>query len=384
VNRIFAPSRVSNVSAPTWFTALGHKQWAQPVTNTIQDVLDPLANIANASGGNHGNSGPSSIITSWVGAICDQSTGEIGLGGNGGHMDYLGNEVYSVGMRTNSPVWVRRRNATASPLADSAPHPQWSDGRPCSDHTGDYCVAANGKWLKCGLGAGNFDNCILENYWWSYDPSVDDWTYLGNGYATNPDGYGISSSTVYDASRDQIIKCIASPSSATCVRMYSVSTCAQVDSVPVTLTAGTVSAALDSTNDVLLVRVYGSATCYAIDLSTKVVATFSASGTGPTDQTAKLHWHAPSGAFVTWDGAQGLLKLTPTVSGGNYTGAAWSSVAGGGGVTLPSNMGAALSGGMYSKVQLINDMGNGDAALVIVPRWSSVSDVWAMRLIGAV
>jgi hypothetical protein len=39
---------------------------------------------------------------------------------------------------------------------------------------------------------------------------------------------------------------------------------------------------------------------------------------------------------------------------------------------------------MYSKISLINDMGNGNAALVIVPRWSAVSDVWVMRLTGAV
>jgi hypothetical protein len=370
---------VSPPTGPSWFTALGHKQWAAPVTNTIQSVLDPLANSTNK-----GLVGPSSIVTAWVGAILDQSTKDLSLFGNGGHQDYCGNEVYSVRLNVESPAWIRRRNATAAPANDSLAHPQWADGRPCSDHTGDYCVATPGKWFKCGLGAGNFDNCIKENYWWSFDPTANDYTFLGSGYATNPEGYAISSSVVYDPSRNQIIKCIASPSSATCIRMYSVTTAAQVDSIPVSMGSGTVLASLDTTNDVLLVRYYNSNTCLAIKLSAKAVTTFSTTGTRPTDSTAKIWWHAPSNAFLTWDGAQGLLKLTPTVGGTSYTGAAWTPVAGAGGVTLPSNMVAGLSGGMYSKTQLIEDMGDGTGALVIVPRWSSVSDVWVMRLTGAV
>ena len=38
---------------------------------------------------------------------------------------------------------------------------------------------------------------------------------------------------------------------------------------------------------------------------------------------------------------------------------------------------------MYNKIQLIQDMGNGEAALVVVPRYGS-PDVYVMRLSGAV
>jgi hypothetical protein len=371
---------VGTPTAPNWFSALGHKQWAQPVSNTIQAVADPLMYTTNRGNG----AGAASVVTAWVGAVCDQSLKTVALLGNGGHDDYWGNEVYSVDLSATTPAWTRRRNATVCGPRDPITNPQWSDGRPCSDHTGDYCVAADGKWFKCGLGSTNYNGDVKEGYWWTFSPTTNDYSFLGSAYTINPDFYGISSSTVWDSSRGRIIKVMASPSSAIGIRMYSVTTGAQVDSVSQVITAGAVSASIDTTNDVLLIRVKDSDACYSVNLATKAVATFSSTGTRPTDGTAKIYWHAPSNAFVTWDGAQGLKKLTPTYSGGNYTGAVWSSVAGAGGVTVPSSMVSALGGGMYSKVQLINDMGNGDAALVIVPRWSAVSDVWVMSLIGAV
>ena len=373
---------VLQTSVPAWFTALGHKQWAQPVGNTIQSVADPLMLVMGRGVGNYGEAaGPSSIITGWTGAVCDQSLRTIAFLGNGGHNDYWGNEVYSFDLSAASPVWVRRRNATlADTFGSGASRGQWLDGRPVSDHTGDYCVAANGKWFKCGLGAPNYNGGEWGHFWWSFDPAANDYTYLGNTYPRQPDGYSISCSTAFDPSRNRIIKCI--PNVAVGVRSYSLAG-AEVDSIAAYFATGTILASLDTTNDVLLVRAYASNTCYAINLATKAIATFTATGTRPTDSTAKIHWHAASNAFVTWDGAQGLLKLTPTVVGGNYTAAEWSPVGGATGV-VPS--GVNFGGGMYSKIQLITNMGDGTAALVIVPKWSTMpnKDVWVMRLTGAV
>jgi hypothetical protein len=376
--RTFQFTVASASSAPSWFTALGHKQWASPVTNTIQSVLDPLATTTNVGAA----AGPSGIISAYTGAVCDQSLKTVALLGNGGHDDYWGNEVYSVNLGASSPAWTRRRNATANPKsgAPSLTYPQLADGRPCSDHTGDYCVAANGKWFKCGLGSSNFNGDVKENYWWSFDPVSNDYTFLGSSYPTGVAG-AISSGTAYDPTRNQIIKALAGHGTSS-LRVYSLDG-VQVASGASNYNEGSVTAAFDYTNDVILVLSTNPRTqCHAFKRSTMAMTTITHTGAPPSDATAKVWWHAPSNAFITWDGAQGLKKLTPTVVNGAYTALAWSSVAGNGGAAPPSS--GLLGSLMYSKISLINDMGNGNAALVIVPRWSAVSDVWVMRLTGAV
>jgi hypothetical protein len=371
-------------SVPSWFNALGHKQWAAPVTNTIQSVLDPMATTTNIGAA----SGPSGIIRAYTGALCDQSMKTVALMGNGGHDDYWGNEVYSVRLDVASPAWTRLRNATANPKsgAPSLTYPQLADGSPCSDHTGDYCVGANGKWFKCGLGSTNFNGDVKDQYWWSFDPqaATPDYTFLGSSYPVNGAG-AINSTVSYDAARHRIVKSMGSVNNG--IRFYSADTGALVTTIPYYITESTLTSAVDDTNGILLVFSQYTNTAYWLNLASPgTVQSFPITGTAnaPADKTSKVWWHAASNAFITWDGAQGLKKLTPTVVGGAYTGIAWSSVSGGGGVTVPSNMIAALGGGMYSKTSLIKNMGDGTAALVIVPRWSAISDVWVMRLTGAV
>ena len=365
-------------AVPAWFTALNNKQWAAPVTNTIQSVLDPLANTTN-----RGDAGPAAIVTAWTGAVADQNLKTIALLGNGGHRDYAGNEVYSVALNVASPAWVRRRDASVcDPKAGNENNviARWSvDGRPSSDHTANYCVAGNGKWYKLGLGSPNWAGDGDGRYWFTFSPTTNDYTFVGSSFPA--DAYSLSACAVFDAANNRVIKCAPNTNG---VKFYNADTLAFVGQASAYLNSSGISANIDSTNGILLVRAYAENRYYAVKLSDFSHVIVPVTGTQPSDVNIRWHWHAPSNAFITWDGAQGLLKLTPTVSGGQYTGAAWSSVAGGGGVTLPSNMTAALSGGMYSKVQLINDMGDGTAALVIVPRWSSVSDVFVMRLTGAV
>jgi hypothetical protein len=380
---------VSSGGAPSWFTAIDHRQWGTPVSNTLYSVIDPKGEVQPPNG-NLGQS-PTSIITAWTGAVCDQSLKTIALMSNGGHQDYLGNEVYSVDLSSATPAWIRRRNASQSRVNDGINYPANTDGRPTSDHTGDYNVAANGKWFKCGQGACNFNGGVFENYWWTFSPTTNDYTFLGSSYPINPP-HPIASSVCYDAARNQIIKVM--PDVATGVRVYSAVTGAEVTSASFNFTDETsLTSAFDSTNDVLLVMSTNTSSAnryYALRRSTMTVTEFTGApvtGTRHIDKTAKMHWHAPSNAFITWDGAQGLVKFTPVVSGGTYTGGAWAPVSGLGGVTLPSNMLSGLgSSAMYSKVQLINDMGNGNAALVIVPRYVAApsKDVFVMRLTGGV
>jgi len=146
------------------------------------------------------------------------------------------------------------------------------------------------------------------------------------------------------------------------------------------------SAAVDTTNHILLMRslAVGGAQMYRwVSLASNATKTgtinsVSFGGTHPSTNT-QFYWHAPSQAFITWDFAGGFRKLTPTVIGGAYTGGSWTQVSGAGGPT-PSD---ATGDKMYNKIQYIPDMGNGDAALIVVPRYAN-PDTYVMRLSGAI
>jgi hypothetical protein len=403
VSRTFSLT-LAAATAPSWFTQMSHKQWAQPVTNTIQSVLDPLATTTN-----HGASYGSGILTAWTGGICDETRKTIGLVGNGGHLDYFGNEVYSVDLSqpltATTPRWTLRRNANPAEGDGSSNYFAWpSNNMPPSDHTGFYCVAAEGNWYKLGLGATNYNGGTTGAYWWRFNPATNQYAYLGNTFPSSG-SYPITRSSLFDPVRRELIT--ISKEVGPGVSFHNIDTFAQTRTINTVLGYG-VNAAIDTTNRIVLLSYDSTPWTYAFFRLDNIAAGITSltvtgttpvvlEGSGPSDSFGrmKLWWHAPSNAFVTWDGSQGLMKLTPTVSGGSYTTAAWSSVAGAGAyagsIVPPSNMVTAISGGMYSKVSLISDMGDGTAALVIVPRWvtaaqaaSGAKDVWVMRLTGAV
>jgi hypothetical protein len=114
---------------------------------------------------------------------------------------------------------------------------------------------------------------------------------------------------------------------------------------------------------------------YNLDNKSAAPAQISITGT-PPDVRAALHYHASSRSYFTWDGTTSVFRLTPTISGSTYTALAWSTVAAAGSsVTLPPRN----PNGMYNKVQLIKNMGNGQAALVIVPAYAN-PDVFVFKL----
>jgi hypothetical protein len=83
----------------------------------------------------------------------------------GGHADYAGNEVYSLRLADDSPMWVRRSNPTMNVGGTSGPGAAYySDGRPSSRHTYwhvQYCdqrdrLMTFGAAAVWGNGNGNF------------------------------------------------------------------------------------------------------------------------------------------------------------------------------------------------------------------------------------
>lgn len=377
VSSQFSVSIASN-SAPAWFTALSHKQWASPVTNWIGAV-------APASPG--GSTGHLSVLGAWCGMGIDQTRKMMFMLHNGGHNDYYGNEVYSCDLTLASPAWVRRRNpSTASGSGNIA---KFSDGRPCSDHTTNLTIEAEGRWFTPGMSSTNYVGSANYNQWWEYKPfsgtgtisgAADDWVDLGNTHASN--GLSVAGLALWD-SFDRQVLVFHNNNTSPSVEFQSIDNmsgaAALTNTQPLAMGGGMMGS-IDTTNRIVLVR--WNSTYYYLKLTnntTKQAAwsSVSVSGTEPPN-TYQMHWHAPSNAFITWDGASGLRKLTPTVSGGGYTSATWSAVAGAGGVTPLS--GSLL---MYNKINIVQNMGDGTSALVIVSRYAN-PDTYVMRLTGAV
>lgn len=368
-------------SVPEWFSRLSHLEWTAPVTNWLgaDGVRDPLADIGNALGGHQG------IINAWTGMLADDARRTIAMLANGGHNDYAGNEVYSCDLGAEEPKWARRREATPSEGSTGSWY-QWSDGTPGPTHTNNAQIAANGRWFLLGMTASCFLGFSDERWCWEYDPERNVWTKLGSSIGPTSSSFGTCSMFYPNG-----------PDGGLLIRASHDYTAYQALNSPGELyelgggTPGNGDALMgcvDTTHDVMLTwQKLGDNNYRWRKLVTSAERTSSsrvltATGTPPSFKTAQIHWHEPSKAFLTWagSGSQNLKKLTPTVDGdGNYIALEWSDVVGYGAAT-PSWSANDL---MYNKINMIKDMGNGDAAFIVVPRYGN-PDTYVMRIAGPV
>jgi len=369
-----SPSRCGQgeQGVPVWFASLGNLEATAPVTNWLgaSGVKDPLA----SSHGSH-----AAIITAWTGMGLDQESKTAFMLHNGGHSDYFGNEVYSVDLSRESPAWVRRRNASVA--TGSGDITKFSDGRPCADHTSSLHVAAEGRWFTPGMSSTNYNGGGARQQWWEYDTAAEDYIDLGSTHAGG--GGGGFGTACWDKNARHVITVFDNNQSPS-IEFQSID---NMSGSAVLLnnnhlnTANPIISAVDTTNKVLLVRAQSQYYFVRIDTNANrrsAWTVLSASGTA-SDRKNVLWWHEPSQAFITWGGGNTIRKLTPTVSGGAYTSLAWSRVSVGGS-SLPSSGPAA---GMYDKVNYIEDMGNGDSALVVVPRYAN-PDTYVIRIVGSI
>jgi hypothetical protein len=379
-------------SAPTWFTSMSHKQWATPMSNYLGSagVVDPLATVEP----NRGNNGVSSIITTWVGTLYDTSRHELALLGAGGHESYGGNEVYAAQLNRASPAWTRLRSATLAEAHTGTVYTAWPDGTPPSDHTGHQQVYGNGRWLKLGLGSPNWGGPPRDDQWWEYNRAAGTWTDLGSGHMAGSNA--ITSCALYDSVNGHFIKIRGQPTTPS-VEFIDHNTLAVVKTAqggvtsPGWNTSRAVLAAIDPVRRLLVafswVGAVAPAWLFVMDLnntsagwSVRVPIT----GTPPASLWMPVYWHTPSNAFITWDEASGIRKLTPTISGGTYTAATWSTVTSGFTGITPTYAVPASSQKWYSRVRLVeNFLGTTDSALLVLAQYASPS-LHVMKITGAV
>lgn len=128
-------------SAPAWFLQIPNGAWGTIAGGSGQRIRDVIPNPAPQayplnSGTPQIRTGPPTEITqTWVGAAVDQLRGEYMLIANGGHANYAGNEGYGISLRSAAPRWRR--------LSDPTPN----------SRTGVFCSETNG-----GEGDGLFQD----------------------------------------------------------------------------------------------------------------------------------------------------------------------------------------------------------------------------------
>lgn len=121
--------------APAWFLDAPYGEWVTVAGDrTVSMVLpDPVPRIEGWPGG------PQGIMSAWTGGGVDQRRGEFLLLANGGHADYAGNEGYAISLREDAPAWRRLLDPTPNEMLEVGPALEHgainADGRPRSMHS---------------------------------------------------------------------------------------------------------------------------------------------------------------------------------------------------------------------------------------------------------
>jgi hypothetical protein len=111
---------------PAWRQGMAVGEWRQIPNSALSSA--PIT-VRSA-----GNTGPESKIIAWNSFAIDTRDSTVYSPANGGHHDYAGNEVNSIRLSDDAPLWIERRAATSgNQVVENTTH--YADGRPTSRHT---------------------------------------------------------------------------------------------------------------------------------------------------------------------------------------------------------------------------------------------------------
>jgi hypothetical protein len=352
--------------------------WAKPVTNTLDNVK-PTSGVS----GDH-----AAICTAWTGGTADQSRGEFILAANGGHGDYSGNEVYACALRAASPAWVRLTNPSVASGGDSSHNgaASYGDGKPRTVHGWNRCVFGNGRVWYAGMD-GFFPSGDWSTAVYSFTRSSLAWAYHGQGiksinqssfswqggpaaydrvgnrvwslaqYATGQGGFSVDASTGAATEYDWYFPdnrggdwMIVAHNTSPRVLIHSIS----------------------RINQIAILNLENVAAGWKYK-------TPGGSPAGMGDGTGAVY-HAASRAVLTWrDYGSQIRKLAIPSDPVNGT-YSWSAINAAGSNTVTPPAGPAQ--GTFGKFNIIEDMGNGRSALVLVT--STTGPVYVYKLPSAV
>jgi hypothetical protein len=349
-----------------------------PVSNTLDAVKpNPLPS---------GNYGHRSICDSWTGGCVNQAGGELMLAANGGHTEYGGNEVYACAMRTESPAWARLTNPSSTSGGNASRNSagNYGDGTPRAVHGWHRCTFGNGRLWYAGLDGMYTPSGEWTTACYSFNRSTLRWTYHGLGLATLGGDIdwqaGVGS---YDPIGNRVWSSSGAGANSNGVSVYS------VDAGSGAITTHNIIHGRQPRCGAIAhdLRVWILVNPYQNDIAILNLADPNAGfeHTRPTGSPdafsdgAGCVYHRASRALLFWDGYGAnirKLSIPPNPLTGAYT---WSQVA------PASNNPVVPSGpaneGTYGKFSIVEDMGNGQSALVLVN--STTGPVYVYKLPAA-
>ena len=363
--------------APAWFLEMADDTWSTPVVNTISSVGGTNNNICNA----------------WTGGCVSQDRGELILAANGGHNDYDGNEVYACQLREESPAWVRLTDKSTSSGGTDATNSigNYGDGNPRSTHSWSHQTFGNGRVWKVQTGmypSGNQSTAV-----YSFDREAvgsnipvsaanAPWQYHGLG-VPNGSGWGStidwqSSCTNYDRGTGTIWSLCTFTVHNPRYPFFSVDTTTGViteypnannDSFPDGSWLKRATGAIVDGVWIIIAPNYNGGRVLLLDLNnpnagfTYKTTTGSPTGYFPSTGCGTVY-HEASNALLVYDDGLGRNLRKLSIPADKFNGTwAWSEVVGGG--ETPGGQASDFQG-VYTKFNIIEDMGNGQSALVVV------------------
>lgn len=336
---------------PDWFANLADKTWtAIAAGGTLADVVpNPLPS---------GNTGQASIIIAQTGGSVDTAREALMLLANGGHGDYMGNEVYKLSLNEATPVWERLTTPSTTVGTGSA----MSDGRPRSSHTaGQVCYAPNtDKFYLTGMQYFWQDgNSSRDMY--AFIPSTNEW----ESRTALPSGYGVGGfmdgGSVYDASLGKIWIIATNADGTTDLYDPVANTHQFFDDLYFNHGAFAMVGLHPTKRAICVINGAVGARFSVADADSPVdFVSVTRSGTWPTVEGLGFGWSASSNAFIAWEGGATLYKITAPA--GAITDA-WTSatVAATGG-----NPGTLQQNGCHGKFGIINDFAGTGRDLIVV------------------
>jgi hypothetical protein len=174
----------------TWIAIADGSGAAGTGGNRINQVLPSPVPNSGLSG-----EGPSGIASAWCGASTDQRRGEVMLVAGGGHADYPGNEGYALALRDSRPGWRRISEPTPqarlTQLTVTNGVMTYSDGRPRADHNSGWPVWGDGRIWFGAQSAATSGNGDAGSGAYSYNrdalgTALTPMPHTDNGGAINP------------------------------------------------------------------------------------------------------------------------------------------------------------------------------------------------------
>jgi hypothetical protein len=367
---------VTAAGAPAWFTSITPGNWGS-IAGAANRRIDGL-NFA----GYTGNTLQSSFCSAWSGGLVDQSTGEYLLS-SGGHQDWTFNGFVGISLRQSDPGWSIVIPGSATGAIDDfgngstsfeGPNSKacYQDGRFRSFHGWHKMdkVHAGKIWLS-GID-GMWKSGAASSACYSVVRSTGVSSYLGQGLAS-PGGGNLNlqaGTSVVDRVRNRVWSSGGVGGSGQGKSFWSINTTNNaITEIALDLGAfgnGQPRWAVACENLGLWILGCVDGFILIADVSSGTVTGFTQKT--PTGSPSAFGdgvgavWHPASRSILCWNSyGQSFRKLLIPANPftGTYT---WSQVTGGG--LTPAS---APVQGTYSKWQIIEDMGNGESALAVLP-----------------